>query len=67
MELRDELMVLKEAWAASKARPNLFKKGGDEFIDAVSKIMALPAADSSVINGMYNTEISDTVEKQPVR
>lgn len=67
MELRDELMVLKEALAAAKARPNLFKKGGDEFIDAVSKIMALPAADSSVINGMYNTELSDTVEKQPVR
>ena len=39
----------------------------DEFIDAVSKIMTLSAADSSLINGMYNTEISDTEEKQPVR
>ena len=67
MELRDELMVLKEALAAAKARLILFRKGGDEFIDAVSKIMTLPAADSSLINGMYNTEISDTEEKQPVR
>ncbi len=63
MELRDELMVLKEALAAAKARPKLFRKGGDEFIDAVSKIMTLPAADSSLINGI----ISDTEEKQPVR
>lgn len=43
MDLKDELMVLREALAA--ARPIPFKKGGDEFIANVSRIMATDAAE----------------------
>lgn len=43
MDLRDELMVLKEALAA--ARPIPFENRGDEFIANVSRIMAIDAAE----------------------